>query len=292
MGTSSTWAAVPGQPGSTATLAGPLLSATNSAFDSGPLSSFISVNDGATFKSTTEDPLLTLSGGSITTKGHVVRVGLASEYNESKQSVPTGSTGEVNVTLYGPLLSATDAAITATYSVLNVRDNATFTSNTTAPLIQLLGTTPCSGETLCTSTLTLGGPDPDPTSPTWKQQINGRVLDLSPGLTNALFPVSAELSGPVLSATNTSIFTTDRILGVSGQNGASATLTSHTTDPLVQLTGGQRHDVRGVLSSRIERQRDHERYQRPLPVDVLAGFGEPGDTHAQRRVAPRGGHDV
>jgi hypothetical protein len=221
----------PGKPGSTATLAGPLLGATNSAFDSGPLSSFMSVNDGSTFMSTTTNPLLTVSGGSITTKGHVVRIGLGNQYNPpgSNQLVPTGSQAPVNATLHGPLLSATDASVTATNSVLTIRDNATFTSMTTAPLIQLGGNPG--------STLTLGGPDPDPASPTFGQQVNSQVFGVQPILTTP-FSASAELWGPVLSATNTTISTTDRILAVFSLPGASATLTSHTADPFVQLTGG------------------------------------------------------
>jgi hypothetical protein len=215
-----------GQPGSTATLAGPLLSATKSTFDSGPLSNFVNVNDGATFRSTTTDPLLSLSGDSITTKAFLARVGLDS----SSTSTPTGSEDPVSMTLAGPLLSGTDTSISAISGVLGIRDRATFKSTTTAPLIQIGGT--------AGSTLTLGGLDPDPASPTFGQQVNSRVLDVQPTLTTP-FAASAELFGPLLSATNTTISTTDRIVSVFAQNGASATLTSHTTDPLVELTGGK-----------------------------------------------------
>ncbi len=236
----------PEQPGSTANLAGPLLTASNSAFDSGPPpdlivapSSFISVNDGATFASATTEPLLLASGGSITTKSHVVRIGLGNQYNPpgSSQLVPTGSQAPVNVTLHGPLLSATDTEIIATSSVLTIRDNATFTSMVTAPLIHLMGTTPCSGETACTSKLTLGGPEGDPDSPNFGHQVNSQVFAVQPVLTTP-FLASAELWGPVLSATDTTISTADRILRVRSEAGAPATLTSHTLEPLVDLTGG------------------------------------------------------
>ncbi len=223
----------PGQPGSTASLAGPLLGASNSALASAPISNFVKMEDGATFTSTTTQSLLTVSGGSITTKSFVTRIGL----DPSPLNTPTGSQDPVSATLAGPLLSGTDTSITATSGVLGVRDRATFKSTTTAPLIQLLGTTPCSGGSPCSNTLTLGGPDPDPASPTFGQQVNSRVLDVQPVLTTP-FSTSAELAGPLLSATNTTIYTLDRILSVFGQTGASATLTSHTSEPLVQLTGG------------------------------------------------------
>jgi hypothetical protein len=219
-----------GQPGSTATLAGPLLSATNSDFDTGPQRTFVSVFDGGTFTSTTTDPLLTVSGGSITTKGHVVRIGLSNAWSDAAGGwVPIDSQDPVSMTLTGPLLKGTDTDITATKSVLTVRDRGTFKSTSPAPLIQLGGTTG--------STLTLGGPEPDTASPTFGQQVNSAVFQVQPVLT-APFSASAELAGPVLKAENTTISTTDRILGVFGGTGASATLTSHTPDPLVQLTGG------------------------------------------------------
>jgi hypothetical protein len=219
----------PGQPGSTATLAGPLLSATNSTFDTGPNPNFVSVDDGGTFTSATSDPLLTLSGGSVTTK-NVVRIGLGNAWSGTNQ-VPTGSQGRVSVTLAGPILKATDTDIAATGSVLTIRDRGTFTSTTTQPLITLGGTTSA-------NKLTVGGPDPDPTSPTYGQQKDGQVFGVGPVLTMTPYAASAELAGPILKATDTTISTTDRIIWVYGGTGASATLTSHTTDPLVQLTGG------------------------------------------------------
>jgi hypothetical protein len=222
----------PGQPGSTVTLAGPLLSASNSTFDSGPGANFFSVRDGAIFTSTTTDPLLSLTGGSVTGDGHLVVVGLSNEYSGVGSAailVPIGSQAPASMTLAGPLLQGTDTSISANNGVLDVGDRGTFKDTTTAPLIQLGGT--------LGSTLTLGGPDPDPLSPTYGQQVNGRVLGVMPVLATP-FSASAELFGPVLSATNTTITTTDRILGVFSETGASATLTSHTTVPLVQLTGG------------------------------------------------------
>lgn len=238
------------------------------------------MGDGASFTSTTTDPLLSVTGGSVTTKQSVVRIGLSNTYSGGSW-VDTDSQGAVSATLAGPLLKGTDTTITATSSVLLIRDRSTFKSTTTAPLIQLGGA--------AGSTLTLGGPEADPTDPNYGHQANSRMLGIVPALT-APFAASAELAGPVLKAENTTISTTDTIVSMFGKTGASATLTSHTPEPLVQLTGGSVTMAGDVLSPLAEPRGDHDNDQRALPGNVVPGPRGSGNLHAsgpRRRDACR-----
>ena len=219
----------PGQPGSTVSLAGPLLSATNTGFNTGANSNFVNIVDGSTFRSTSALPFLTLDGGSLVTTSHVVRVGESNKWSGGVR-VFDGSQAPVSMRLAGPLLSTTDTSITATSSILALRDGATLTSMTTLPLITLGQ----SGGTVG-PTVSLGGPDPDPASPTYGQYSNGILFTMQPLLGQ---PIAASLAGSLLAANHATI-TTDRILSVLGNTGATSTLTDTTAAPLLSFSGSQ-----------------------------------------------------
>lgn len=200
-----------GTPGSTVTLAGPVLRATGSSFTTGTDANFFTLRDGSTFTSETLEPLLELTGSSVTVPGfHFIRI--------ARQVPGDGGSGDpVSATLDGPLLRLTDSAVTAIFDLVNIRDRATFRSNTTAPLIQLGGTVG--------TTITLGGTDPETGLPAFSSLFNlsGRA-DLGTTAT-------AELAGPLFSSTRATITTagdTFRVL-----NGG--TLTSASAAPLIQV---------------------------------------------------------
>jgi hypothetical protein len=140
----------PGQPttvGSgvppTMNLTGPLLSATGTAISS-PFN-LLSILRGG-MASGTADPLIQLSGLTAGLGG-VNPVGGAPTFGRVFVLQASGTTGAVDspaflsLTGVGPLLLATDSNISTSSDVIGIFNGGTFTSATTAPLIQLNGGT-------------------------------------------------------------------------------------------------------------------------------------------------------
>jgi len=125
----------------TATLSGPLLSATG-----GSVSSLFSlVNIGrSTLTSTTANPLINFSNtavnlGGVNSFGNVVTIGRVVSLVSSLTPGSVGSSAILSLTGTGPLLVSTSSNLSMTADVLGVFNGATFSSATTAPLIQVSG---------------------------------------------------------------------------------------------------------------------------------------------------------
>jgi hypothetical protein len=168
------------------------------------------VGQGAVFKSTTTLPLISLDGTSLSTGQNVlVFFDTTSLFGE-----PT-ITAAATATLAGPLFKATGStSVSALTDFLGIF-RSSVTSTTLEPFLDLNGTT-----------VTIGGLSPIDGSTT-----AGRLVQIS---ANNTLPASLTLQGPLLNATNSTIFTTDDAFGVF--NGA--TLSSTTTSPLISVTGG------------------------------------------------------
>ncbi len=123
----------------------------------------------------------------------------------------------------GPLLTATDSTISALSHLLHVT-RSTFTSNGTAPLVQLIGTTDVPASV---RTLTIGGADPVSSTTT-----SGSLLFIGSFTGGSNSPASVSLKGPFLEATNYTINTTAGALSVF--NGATLT-SSNTNLPFVKF---------------------------------------------------------
>lgn len=201
-------------------LAGPLLAATGAslvAFTTALLDAggqpalccnLLSVAQGATFASTTANPLVQLADTEVILGNRGVAVAHAS----SIQGEPP-LTAPASLTLAGPLLSATGGSITAFAELVGVFLSS-LTSGTTAPLIQLTETT-----------VTLGG-----VSPIDQSTTPGRILGLAAA---AGTPATLGLQGPLLQASEASIASTADLIAVLD----GATLASTTALPLLSLAG-------------------------------------------------------
>jgi hypothetical protein len=189
------------------TLAGPLLDSGTSTITS--LFSLVRVQR-STLSSTTTSPLVTVSGGSVTLGGTNSITG--SVTGSLLNVTASGSSGDVasaaSISLAGPLASLTNTTFNSgSGDVVGIFNGATYTSTGTGAMLQL-SSTGLTGFNL----------------------VEASGLGGAGGTTKASF----SLAGPVLSATSSTLTLGSNVIGVF--NGS--TLTSTTTSPLVQLTGG------------------------------------------------------
>ena len=215
------------------TLAGPLLSATNSLFNHTTLGDLVGttrvaccaavfIGQGAQLSSTTTSPLIQLTGSTVI--GNDSQSGgsffvVADTFNGAAAAELVASS---SVSLAGPLLSATNSTITSLFDLVNVR-RSTLTSTTTSALISLSG-----------GSATLGGTDVTTGLP-----ANGvSLLDVVSGTSSgaAAPPASVSLAGPLLNMTGGASLNLTSALGiVSVFNGAS--VSSTTTSPFISISG-------------------------------------------------------
>jgi hypothetical protein len=207
---------------STLELAGPFLSASGGTltFRSTVLldqngaprlcCSLFPVGEGAVFKSTTTLPLISLAGTSVNLgQNGMVFFDTTSIFGEA--TIVLSATA----TLAGPLFKATASAnVSGMTDFLGVF-RSSVTSTTTQPFLDLNGVS-----------VSMGG-----TSPIDGSTTAGRLVNIS---ANNTLPSSLRLQGPLLNATNATIFTTDDVFSIS--NGAI--VSSTTTAPLISISGG------------------------------------------------------
>jgi hypothetical protein len=216
------------------TLAGPLLSATNSTFNTTTLGfgaqfatspaaccSGLSIDQGAQLSSTTSSALIQLTGSTFTgndsqSGGNFFRISDSFTGAPASELIASSS-----VSLAGPLLSATNSTITALFDLVLVQ-RSSLTSTTSSPLISLSG-----------ATVTLGG-----TNAINGSSVGGSVLDVfSANSSGAVaLPASVSLAGPLLGMTGGASLSLPGGLGiVSIFNGGSVSSTS--TSPFISISG-------------------------------------------------------
>jgi hypothetical protein len=208
--------------GSSLTLAGPLVSAQSTPFNvTNPTSNvytFFSVRDGSKVSSTAISPFLTFDGSSFDGGSFVSVRRSASVLNPS------------TLTLSGPLLSAVNGSSFNTSSLglgatlgttggvccslVSVTQGGLLSSTTTAPLVQVSGST------------VNAGPD---------AQSGGTIFNIADTFggaiaTELVAPSSMTLSGPLLRSDNSTLTALFHLLRV-----GNSSLTATTPDPLVQL---------------------------------------------------------
>jgi hypothetical protein len=245
----------PDQPGGTATLAGALLTAANSSFDIGT-SSVVSVSDGAALTSTTKDPLLGMSGGSLTTTD-----GMFLNLNGPNSQV----------SLAGPLLSTTNTDLSLGGSLVHVANGGRLASTTTDSLIRLSGGTHTLGGS-APSLLDLSGVNTDPSTGLGVDiplQTGGAILEFNNTTVNLadtgghaikLDTALLTASAPIMKLINSTMSSSTE--GAGGmhlhQSLMAVTGTALTLDksvitiqngPLLTLTGGSVMVVNGDLAS-------------------------------------------
>ena len=232
--------------GSTATLAGGLLDASNTAFTLTG-SSLVDVSSGAVLTANGTGPLATLSGGSL---GLGAAAGFAISSAGASQ-------------IAGGLLRTANTTVTTTGDLVSVSGSLTDTGST--PLLDLAGGTVSARNGVLVSTangrLTLNGPAlarAGGTLSTTDDLVNvsgggrlvsagtGALLGFSNAVVNVgnatsdqLFVVTGagsvgSLAGPVLDATGTTFTLTGPLVEVS----SAATLTASSASPLTSLSGG------------------------------------------------------
>ena len=202
-------------------LSGPLFSAvdsaldyTSAAFGSACCNGFF-ISQGAQLISSTTQPLIELIS-SVVTGADGQSGGNFFLITDTFTGAPAGDlVAPAAVILNGPLLQATNSSINTLFDLVSVT-RASLSSTTSAPLLNLSG-----------STLLLGGVDPFTDGVTF-----GDVLGM---FSSGVSAATVSLAGPLLSATNSSITGGSIVNIVNLANGA--TLTSTTTQPLVQLNG-------------------------------------------------------
>jgi hypothetical protein len=192
----------------TVSLAGPPLQSTNSAITA--LFNLIRVRR-STLSSTTGSPLIDITGGSVTLGGTNVVTGSAGLGNllslTASDSANTAASA-ASVSLAGPLASLASTTFAAgNGNVVTVSNGATYTGTGSGAMLQLTNATLTGFNLLSVSELGGAG-----------------------GTTKA----TVTLAGPVLSSSSSTIQLGSNVVGVF--NGAS--LTSTTTSPLVQISGG------------------------------------------------------
>jgi len=189
-----------------------LLSVTRSSLTSSGTGALIVLDgvEGPTLTLGGTDPLAT--GGPATTNGRLLSL---------VSSASSGTAGTpASVSLAGPLLVSTKAAVTATGHLVGVFNGATLSSTTTDALVQLENTS-----------ITLNGE-----AATLNRDQGDLLRIAGSGSTSGSTFASVSLHGPVLAATSGSTLeTTGGLLYV----GAGSQLDTHgSTDPLFAITGG------------------------------------------------------
>ncbi|MDR7574332.1 MAG: hypothetical protein QN194_15570, partial [Armatimonadota bacterium] len=213
-------------------LAGPLLVATASAFDTTSLGfeaataaaccSGFFIGQGAQLAATTPAPLIQLTRSTFNAGPDSQSGGSFFTVADTFTGAPAGElVAPAEARLQGPLLRATDSTLSALFHLLEIR-RSSLTSTTPEPLLQLTGTT-----------VTLGGLRTDPLGPVGTPAFGTLLTVVSSSNSGTPgSPASVSLAGPLLSATNSSIATSGDVIRI--LNGAELVSTSR--DPFIQLT--------------------------------------------------------
>jgi hypothetical protein len=212
-------------------LAGPLLSATNSTITS--LFDLVQVQR-SSLSSTSTSPLISLSGGSATLGGtnpidnsnafgSVLRV-LSSTISGTPASA-------ASISLAGPLLSMSGGSLTKNANLLGVVNGATFTSTATGPLISL-----SNGATVTGST---------------PNGFSGAILSVSGfGGPSGTGPTTATFGGPLLNVTGGTLnMPRDLFLGAIA---GGTVIANDPTQAFVSLSGGT-HTVGSAVFTQLFR---------------------------------------
>lgn len=207
----------------TATLEGPLLSATNSTVDVTSLGfgsaccNVFRMAQGATLTSNTTSAFISLSSGAKLDAGPDTQSGGAIFSVNASGSTSSESASSNTATFAGPLLSVSSSTVTSLSPTIFV-GRSSVTATTTDPLISLTS-----------STLTSGGTDPF----TALVRV-APLLDVTASATSGTSDLASSmtLSGPLLSATGSTITTNTNLISIF--NGA--TLSAAGSTPLVSLT--------------------------------------------------------
>jgi hypothetical protein len=215
---------------SRATLAGPLLHAENSTFNTttqgfagqfGTANSCCSafgVEQGGELISTTTSALVSLSGVTFTMSDANSGANMFFVADTFTHAPASELVAPAKLTLAGPLLNASSSTIKPLFGLLDVTRSAV-SSTTASPLVSLSGVV-----------LNIGGSDISGAA------VAGRFVDVLSALPagTSASPASLTLAGPLLNAVNSSLEAT-QWLGIF--NGGS--LKSTVTTPLVSLSGTQ-----------------------------------------------------
>jgi len=198
-------------------LAGPLLSATNSTITA--LFDIVQVQR-SSLSSTSSSPLISMTGGSVTLGGTNPIDG-QTVFGNVMRTFSSSTSGTVasaaSVSLAGPLFSMNGGTVTKNANILQVLNGATFASTTTSALISL------------TNGATIIGTTPSP--------FSGAILNVQGfGSSNGTTPASATLGGPLLTASGSTI-NMPRDLFLGAINGGTV-IANDPTQPFVSLSGG------------------------------------------------------
>jgi hypothetical protein len=216
---------VSGSPVASATvsLAGPLLSATNSTITS--LFDLVQVRR-SSLTSTTTSPLISLSGGTVTIGGTNAITGTTGgAVLDVQGSVSSGAVSSAaSVNLAGPLLSMTGSAtlnLTTAFGIVNLFGGPTVTSTTSNPFISITGSTM------------------NQTNPSGFSNSLAIVGGL--GGPSGTTPATLTLAGPLLSVSNSTLNLQGGLVAIGNTSGAFGTgtlIANDPTQPFVSLSGG------------------------------------------------------
>ena len=212
-------------------LAGPLLSATNSTITS--LFDLVQVQR-SSLSSTTTSPLISLSGGSVTLGG-TNAIDSSTAFGSVLRVLSSSTSGTpasaASISLAGPLLSMSGGSLTKNGNILDVTNGATFTSTTTSPLISI-----SNGATVTGST---------------PNGFSGAFLSISGfGGPSGTAPATATFSGPLLSVTGGTLnMPRDLFLGAIA---GGTVIANDPTQAFVSLSGGT-HTVGSVPFTQLFR---------------------------------------
>jgi hypothetical protein len=174
--------------------------------------SVVSIRQGARLVTTADVPLIqlvssTLNDGPDARSGGTIFSLVDSLVGTTELVAPA------TANLAGQLLTATNSNISALFNLIQVT-NSTLTSTTASPLVALSG-----------GSLTLGGANP----------LAANALTFARGLSLSGAGAVLSLQGPLFAFTSMNANITGELLGVFN----SSLLTDTTTQPLIQLSGGQ-----------------------------------------------------
>jgi hypothetical protein len=192
--------------------------AINSNFNTGKFSTFVGIRDGAHVVSSGSGTgaFIQLDNSPVIASGNFFA---ASQVTVDSNNLPiTGSQAPIVVTLARPLLSAVLSDISAIFGLVSIGDNATFTSSTPLPLIQVTGL-----NTEATTNVTVGGTHPI----TGQQVSNARLFTL---FERNGFTPNVMLAGPFFTSNFATIAATGDVFGI-----FRAPFQSSTTQALLQI---------------------------------------------------------
>jgi hypothetical protein len=173
----------------------------------------VSIRQGARLTTTADVPLIQLAASTLNVGPDARSGGTIFLLQDSLVGTTGELTAPATANLAGQLLTATDSNISALFNSIAIT-NSTLTSTTTSPLVALAG-----------GSLTLGGPNP----------LAANALTFARGLSLSGAGAVLSLQGPLFAFSSMNANITGELLGVFN----SSLLTDTTTQPLIQLGGGQ-----------------------------------------------------